>query len=229
MTVIRKISLLLLACISITSLPRVTRAAHTQLPNGVWRVYISNRPVVPVAQQTPVWCWAASLSALFGYFGHPVNQQRIVSRYFGGPVPTTGPPMVMISALNSDWQDDLGRRFKISSPVTNMYPPQAPTGPFDVNNIGMINALDNEIPVFYADTTHAMILVQIDYIPVSPNSVQIVAGYAIDPFPRLGPCPPYGWNSPCPGPNPTAIGFRQLQQNELTALFAGIPRVTNLP
>jgi hypothetical protein len=182
--------------------------AKAQLPNGVWRVYLSHRIPI-VTQQTPVWCWAASLSALFGAFGHPVDQRRIVATYFPPPGVTTGPPWVMRNALNAVWVDDNGKKFQVQSAITNLYPPQ---GPVQVNNSDIINALENEVPIFYGDTTHAMILVQADFIP-TPNGPNILAGWAIDPF---------------PGPTGQAYGFRQLQPNELRALFAAIPTVTDL-
>ena len=202
----RIVCLVLLGSIFLIS-SRATNAAHTQLPNGAWRVYLS-RQVPVVTQQTPVWCWAASLSATFGYFGHPVDQKRIVARYFPPPGITTGPPWVMRDALNTTWVDDAGQTFQVRSAVTNLYPP---AGPAQVNNVDIIRALDNEIPVFYGDTSHAMVLVQADYF-IAPNGMpQILGGGAVDPYPN-----------PMTG---VAFGFRQLQPNEMRALFAAIPSV----
>lgn len=201
----KNIGCLLLAGTFIGSLSPAANAAITQLPNGVIRVYISNRPIAPVAQDTAVWCWAASLSALFGYFGHPVNQERIALRYFpNGPV-RTGSPMVMSDALNTVWLDDSGQRFQIRSGITDLY---TPTGRREVSNLEIVRALNAEIPVFYGDRTHAMVLVQADYVP-SPAGPQIRGGWAIDPWPKPG--------------TREAIGFRQLQQGELQAFFVGIP------
>ncbi len=89
-----------------------------------------------------------------------------------------------------------------------------------ITNFDMIRAIDKEKPVFYADLTHAMVLVQIDYQVVSDTNLRIVGGGAIDPFPVI----------PCVGaPCPRAIGFRQLQQQEMVAFFVGIPQITELP
>src|SRR5205823_6000717 len=123
------------------------QGARIQLANGVWRVYLS-RQVPVVRQETPVWCWAASLSALFGYLGHPVDQRRIVFKYFPPPGITPGPPWVMRDALNSNWVDDNGLPFQVRSAVTNLYPP---VGPRQVENPQIIKALEDEIPVFYGD------------------------------------------------------------------------------
>jgi hypothetical protein len=182
--------------------------ARTKLSNGVVRVYLT-RQVPIVTQQTPVWCWAASLSALFGYFGHPVDQRRIVARYFPPPGITTGPPWVMRDALNSPWVDDAGVTFRVTSLVTNLYPP---SGPMQVANPDILRALENEIPVFYGDRTHAMVLVQADFLE-TPGGPTILGGGAVDPFPN-----------PATG---AAYGFRLLQPNEMTALFAAIPTITD--
>jgi Papain-like cysteine protease AvrRpt2 len=200
------VSVLLLSAVLLVT-AQAANAAHTQLPNGAWRVYLS-RQVPIVRQETPVWCWAASLSALFGYFGHPIDQKRIVARYFPPPGITSGPPWVMRDALNTTWVDDQGNSFKVSSPITNLYPPAGPT---QVNNVDIIRALDNEIPVFYGDTTHAMVLVQADYFIAPDGTPQIVGGGAVDPYPN----PMTGF----------AFGFRPLQPNEMRALFAAIPSV----
>jgi hypothetical protein len=171
-------------------------------------------------QQTPVWCWAASLSALFGYFGHPVSQQRIVATYFPPPGITTGPPWVMANALNRAWVDDNGKRFQVASLITDNY--SGPLAPHQVNNAAIINALSNNIPVFYGDATHAMIIVQTDYV-LTPMGPQLVSGGAVDPYPYVLPlCPPPPFD--CHGP-----GFRMLQPNEMIGMFAVIPSVTDLP
>jgi hypothetical protein len=113
----------------------------------------------------------------------------------------------MRDALNSTWVDDRGRPFQVRSLITNSYPPQ---GPFQVSNVDILNALEHEIPVFYGDTTHAMVLVQGDYVQ-TPSGPNILAGGAVDPYPN-----------PVTG---VAYGFRQLQPNEMRALFAAIPSV----
>jgi hypothetical protein len=201
------LSLLLLTSVLLVVSP-FANAAHVQLPNGVWRVYLS-REVPVITQRTPVWCWAASLSAVFGFLQHPVDQTRIVARYFPPPGITTGPPWVMRDALNTTWIDDAGHTFRVSSPITNFYPP---AGPMQVTNVDIIRALDNEVSVFYGDSTHAMVLVQTDYI-IGPTGMPVIlGGGAIDPYPN-----------PATG---VAWGFRPLQPNEMQGFFAAIPRIT---
>lgn len=173
-------------------------------PFGNCRVYLSRRPVTVIAQQTAVWCWAASLAMLFDYYGHPVQQSRIVSRYFLAPIPVTGPPWILTQALNTTWTDDNGREFRVRSRITDRY-----TGSlFQVSDNDVLNALAADQPVFYADATHAMILVQADYTatPFGPN---VRAGWAIDPW-------------------PLSLGFRQLQPHELLATYLAIATVEDI-
>jgi hypothetical protein len=182
----------------------VTHSAGWCDATGFCRAYISKNPVPVAAQETPVWCWAASLEMLFAYYGHPVSQSTIVTRYFGAAVPVTGNPWVLSDALNNTWVDQNNRQFRVSSRITDRYYGTRS----EVNNTDIIAALKSETPVFYADTTHAMILVQADYYPVY-GVPYIVGGGAIDPW-------------------PATLGFRLLQQNELTALFVGIPTIQEL-
>jgi hypothetical protein len=142
---------------------------------GQCLVYLSRRPVPVIAQQTPVWCWAASLAMLFDYYGHPVAQSRIVSSYFALPIAVTGSPWLLRDALNTTWTDDNGRQFRVSSRITDRY-----TGSlFQVTNADVLNALANEQPIFYGDATHAMVLVQAAYTN-TPIGTNVTAGWAID-------------------------------------------------
>jgi len=201
----------------------INYAASAPIGGGVTRAYISHQ-LATVPQDNIVGCWAASLSALFGAFGHPVNQDRIRLRYFPTGMISTGPPAVMMDALNTTWTDDYGRNFRITSAITNLFPPNAPQGPIQVRNSDIVSALTNETPVFYADLTHAMVLVQADYVSQGFGQPIILGGGAIDPEPRS--CPPFG--TPC---FPlVATGFRQLQRVEMIGMFVGIPlRIESLP
>ncbi|MEO8130058.1 MAG: papain-like cysteine protease family protein, partial [Bryobacteraceae bacterium] len=181
------------------------RAARVCDSFGNCRVYISKRPVPLRAQETPVWCWAASLSMLFAYYNYPVQQEAIVTRYFGAPLPVPGPPWILRDALNTDWTDATGKRFRVTSRITDLYGGSS----FQVSNADIVGALADEKPVFYADANHALILVQTDYIAALPQPI-IVAGWAIDPY---------------PGPN---FGFRQLQPSEMQASFAAIADVRDV-
>lgn len=173
---------------------------------GICRAYISTRPVPPRVQQTPVWCWAASMSMIFAYYGHQVDQSTIVSRFYGAAVPIAGDPLAMDVGFNSQWIDTSGRSFRVTSKITDLYRGTS----FQVSNIDIVAALTQEKPVFYCDQTHAMVLVQVDYIN-TPSGVDILAGGVIDPW-------------------PASFGFRALDPNqgELAGSYVAISDVTDV-
>jgi uncharacterized protein (TIGR03437 family) len=141
---------------------------------------------------------------LFAYYGHPVQQSAVVTRYFGAAIPVTGSPLVMKDALNSTWVDDHGRSFQAISRVTDLYS----FSELQVTSADVITALVAEQPVYYGDTSHAMILVQADYID-TPGQPTVLAGWVIDPW-------------------PTTLGFRELNPNEMNALFLAVTTIREL-
>lgn len=66
---------------------------------------------VQAYQQMPEWCWAASIQMLFTYWGHPVDQKRIVKETWGSIVNMPGQPQQLLANLNRRWTDDNGDKF----------------------------------------------------------------------------------------------------------------------
>lgn len=68
------------------------------------------------AQQCDQWCWAASISTIFGAIGHPVPQREIVRRIFSpsnGTLPCRGASDdQMLRAISQNYQDDFGQIFR---------------------------------------------------------------------------------------------------------------------
>jgi hypothetical protein len=63
-------------------------AAQQCNPNGLCNYFIPPDKLPHIqAQQTMVWCWAASAQAIFRYYGHDVPQPVIVAEgiWRGGP------------------------------------------------------------------------------------------------------------------------------------------------
>jgi hypothetical protein len=56
-------------------------------------------------QQTPVWCWAASMSMILSFNGKPVSQQDIVADIFGATIPRALDPAHIGPYLNHTYQD----------------------------------------------------------------------------------------------------------------------------
>ncbi len=198
---IRKPKLLATLCFILLALSPLSFAARKCGPNACV-AYLSEKLPVPHAQQTAVWCWAASIQTIFSYYGYEVNQDTIVSRYFGKPVVVNGNPYTMSNAFNTHWVDNEGKHFSSHSPITDLYWHTK----LEVNNEDIVQALVDETPVFYGDRTHAMVLVSVDYSP-SPAGPQILGAWVIDPF---------------PGPT---YGLRRAVGNELQGYFVAIPDV----
>ena len=57
------------------------------------------------------WCWAASIAMVFGYYGHPVGQDRIVGETFGTIADMPADAGQILAAVNRPWTDDRGRPF----------------------------------------------------------------------------------------------------------------------
>lgn len=69
------------------------------------------------SQRQSYWCWAASISAIFAYYGHPVAQERIVAKVFGEAVNMPAYGGQIAEATTGDWIDDSGRRFRAGCEV----------------------------------------------------------------------------------------------------------------
>lgn len=130
-------------------------------------------------QQCPAWCWAASMSAVFKFFGHPVDQKKIVAQTYGQLVCLTVGNSQVASDLSSNWTDDSGQNF--SSAITAAY--DANAGLLAINNAIVINELANGRPLFYGNSHHAMVVCGINYR-------QTAQGLAVDRMLVMDPWPP---------------------------------------
>jgi hypothetical protein len=151
-----------------------------------------NFPSVALAatlQNCPEWCWAASISMVFKFFGHPVAQERIVMQTYGQLACWPAFQYQIVSAnLNKCWTDDLGSTFR--STLSAAYDAQA--GVFAINNAMIINELLNQRPLLYGNTHHAMVIVGANYAP-GPAGPVINEVDVMDPWPlnpRLHPLSP---------------------------------------
>ncbi|MFS8047040.1 papain-like cysteine protease family protein [Rhizobium sp. BR 314] len=132
-------------------------------------------------QQATMWCWAASISMIFSYYGVPVSQQRIVTEAFGSPynLPANG---TLISAqLSRIWLDDNGNRF--SAHLEGVY--DADVNMFGITNSMIVAALRSEQPLIMGNVSHAMVLVSAAYVPTAPQPTVVNVGL-LDPFPGIG-------------------------------------------
>lgn len=130
-------------------------------------------------QQCPEWCWAASISMIFGFHGHPLSQQEIVTQAYGSVLCLPAYTASRIAAdLSDTWTDDNGNTF--TSDITAAYDYQTQMGL--INNTIIIDELLANRPLIYCNPAHAMVLCGVDYTPgfLGPS---IHAAYVVDPWP----------------------------------------------
>lgn len=134
-------------------------------------------------QKCPEWCWAASISMIFAYYEHAVDQVRIVTETFGAPVcQSSNGPIPVIANLNRQWVDDDGDGFGCR--IVAGY--DAFDGINAINNAFIVNELGNDRPLFYANKHHAMVVVAVEYF-ATPMGPDVRAVGVLDPWPYNNP------------------------------------------
>lgn len=130
-------------------------------------------------QHCPMWCWAASISAVFKFFDHDVDQEDIVRGTYGqlGCLPALR-PIQIAQALSKSWTDNDGDRFRLR--ITSAYDPYS--GINATNNAIIVNELNHNRPLIYCNTHHAMVVSAVDYRP-TPMGPMIDGVGVIDPWP----------------------------------------------
>ena len=133
-------------------------------------------------QEQSQWCWAASISMLFSYYGHPVSQERIVQAVYGRVVNLpSGPGWNIASQINRNWQDDEGTAFR--SYLTAAYDFDA--GVNSLNNAWLVNELDQDRPFIIGTNGHAVVVTAIEFVP-TPMGPNVTSVGVFDPWPGRG-------------------------------------------
>ncbi|MBB5344855.1 hypothetical protein [Tunturibacter empetritectus] len=132
-------------------------------------------------QKCDLFCWAACLSTFFNFYGHPLDQMKIVLAMHGN-TECKGDPTVsaVVAALNMTWVDDNGVSF--TSHITSAIDHYRHV--HTLTNRDIINELATGCPLFIATVQHAMVLYRAEYVdnPLWPDAV-IPAIRVADPFP----------------------------------------------
>lgn len=115
---------------------------------------------------------------IFSFYGHPVDQKRIVTSMFGNLVCAGANTTVIGTALSGHWVDDHGTPFQ--SRVVAAFDPA--NGINAINNAIIVNELLNNRPMLYCNTHHAMVNVGVDFIP-TPAGPNVVNVGVADPWP----------------------------------------------
>jgi hypothetical protein len=126
-------------------------------------------------QEQDEWCWASCISMVFGYYGHPVSQRRIVAEVWGEVVDMPGEPDQILSDLNRNWTDDRGRRFTSRGDS------------FSANNFNAVKDLQNDQPLIVGALGHATVLTALTADSnLRTGAWQIVEAVVRDPWPSNG-------------------------------------------
>jgi hypothetical protein len=127
-------------------------------------------------QDADMWCWAASISMIFEYYGHPVAQERIVEEAWGSIVDLPADPARITSSLNRDWTDDNDDEFTSTSDS------------FSVNAITAAQDLAEDHPLIIGALGHATVLTALTYVqnPSAPGGATVTLATVRDPWPGNG-------------------------------------------
>lgn len=135
------------------------------------------------SQAMPEWCWAACISMVFAFYGHPVSQPRIVSEVYGAPYNLpAGYGKTIASQLNREWKDDNGKRFRSTLTAAFDYDAHVNT----LNNVMLIRELDGEHPIIIGAGTHAMVLTFMQYFQSPMAGISVRRCGVFDPWPGRG-------------------------------------------
>jgi hypothetical protein len=130
-------------------------------------------------QHCEEWCWAASISMIFAFHGHPIAQERIVADTYGAVVCLpAGVTATIGSDLSRYYTDDNGVAFR--SIVSAAYDPA--NGIRTLSNAMIVAELLNNRPLLYCNRQHAEVLYSVTY-DGSADAPNIVEADVIDPWP----------------------------------------------
>ncbi|HCT60286.1 MAG TPA: hypothetical protein DGA22_05320 [Acidobacterium sp.] len=126
-------------------------------------------------QQMDEWCWAASISMVFAYYGHPIEQTRIVSETWGSIQNMPAQNDDILRDLNKGWTDDAGTRFHSSGDMVT------------VNVATAVQDLQQNHPLIVGALGHATVLTALtSNIDLATGQWQVVAATVRDPWPANG-------------------------------------------
>lgn len=122
-------------------------------------------------QYADQWCWAASIQAIFNYYGHNISQARIVQETFGQVVNMPAQPGTILNALNRYWIDDSGVQFMVQA------------NSFSASPITAAQDLASDNPLIIGTMGHAMVLTALEYDHNTYGQGSVIAAVVRDPWP----------------------------------------------
>ena len=125
-------------------------------------------------QEQSAWCWAACISMIFGYYGHPVRQEMIVTEAWGAPVNLPALPLQIVASLNRVWIDENGNAFQVRGDALT------------ANAFTAAQDLAADHPLIVGSLNHAMILTGERYLVDRLGESQLASATVCDPWPGRG-------------------------------------------
>ena len=169
---------------ALSMIPLPAEADRSCATNGICIVGVPSGRVTDMqaanTQQESQWCWAASISMAFGFYGHRVEQADIVRAIWGQVVnlPAANGSMI-IAALARKWTDANGHSFRAHGQFTDLT-----TGVGGVNNNVIAAELAANRPLIVGTQGHAMLVTAMTYVPDALGSVARVLDVTVpDPWP----------------------------------------------
>jgi hypothetical protein len=142
-----------------------------------------NLGAVTAQQEHSQWCWAACISAIFHYHGHPVDQARIVSATYGQLVNMPAHGRQIAAATSRPWLDDGGQQFVSQCEVL------WDSGEFVARPDAAAQAageLAQGAPLIIGAAGHAMVLTAMTYERNQTGAGQPTQAIVRDPWPGRG-------------------------------------------
>lgn len=138
-------------------------------------------------QQTPVWCWAASIQMALKYHGVDIDQQTIVARTFGAVIPTTGDFIAISSNLNYSF-DSKGKKYIVSASILPVNNNPFFSSPWAATPEAIVNHLKKGRPIVVAYQSsyysgHAVLLSGVTYEINPLGRVELRSLTVRDPYP----------------------------------------------
>jgi hypothetical protein len=151
--------------------------AQMVLPFEGYTAKINSTMVVaspPELQKTSVWCWAACLSLIFTYEGHPISQEQIIIQNFDSlENAPAGDFLNFEDRLNGEYIDANGKKF--TSGATQIFLSGEAT-----------RSLIDGFPILFKGIHHAFVQISVTYRHTFENGYVGMVGTFWDPEPGVG-------------------------------------------
>jgi len=163
-----------------TIFPNAANALYEDCnPAGFCAAGIERAQYMPHAryQQTPVWCWSASLESLFSWYGANVPQASVVSQVYGAVVPaSSGDPHMLVHELNRSYTSLGNGTVNIRSRFFSV-----DLGIQQIGNTDIVNAMRAGKPCIHCTVSHMMVMIGVEYNSY-PHNTRITRVMLADPY-----------------------------------------------